>query len=259
MVRNINGSMGAKRTTGVPAAGQILGRNPEIWVAILLWLASNAFVAEFSKFARWEGGASYSSIADLCRWDCGWFGTVLRSGYDKIPHGDAGDAANWAFHPVFPLTAYPFRHWLKLPLAMSLVLASKSALLFAIYSFLLMVGHQTETTADRFRAGSLVAFNPYLIYAHSGYSEPLYFALLAFAFYFANRGRWIVSGVMGAFLSATRVVGCLFSLSYAIICIRDVGWLTGWRKCDLNRLIGFFLCPLGMAIYMLYMYHHTGD
>src|SRR5271167_3502760 len=223
MVWSINGSTGAKRSSGVRAAGQILGSNPEIWVAILLWLASNAFVAEFSKFARWEGGASYSSIADLCRWDCGWFGTVLRSGYDKIPHGDAGDAANWAFHPVFPLTAYLFRHWLKLSLAMSLVLASKSALLFAIYSFLLMVGHEAETTADRFRAGSLVAFNPYLIYAHAGYSEPLYFALLAFAFYLASRRRWIASGIRTALLSATRLVGFLFSISYAVICLRDVG------------------------------------
>ena len=46
---------------------------------------------------------------------------------------------------------------------MSLVFASKAALLFAIYnSFLLMVGDQAETTADRFRAGSLVAFNPFV-------------------------------------------------------------------------------------------------
>ncbi len=137
--------------------------------------------------------------------------TGVRVGYDKTPQREAGDAANWGFHPLFPLTAYPFRHWLKLSLPMSLVFASKAALLFAIYSFLLTAGDQAETTADRFRAGSLVAFNPYLVYAHAGYAEPLYFALLAFAFYLASRRRWIASGIRTALLSATRLIGFLFS------------------------------------------------
>jgi hypothetical protein len=239
--------------------GQFLRRNPGIWVAVVLWLASNVFVTEVSKFATWEGNASYYSSADLCRWDCGWFGTVLESEYDKTPSRGPGDLANWPFHPLFPLTTYPFRYWLKLSLPTSVVFASKSALLFAIYGFLLMVGDGADTTADRFKAGSLVAFNPYLIYAHAGYSEPLYFALLAFAFYFASRARWIASGVSGALLSATRLVGFLFSISYAMVATRNSGWRSGWRKCDLNRIIGFLLCPLGTAIYMLYLYHHTGD
>lgn len=132
-------------------------------------------------------------------------------------------------------------------------------MLLAIYAFLLLVRDGADSTADRFRAGSLVAFNPYLIYAHAGYAEPLYFALLALAFFLASRGRWIASGITGAFLSATRVIGFLFSISYAVISLRDVGWRDGWRKSDLNRIIGFLLCPLGTAIYMLYMYHLTGD
>lgn len=265
MFLTISGSTAAKRTTILRAAGQTLQRYPQIWVAIVLWLASNVFVTELSKFARWEGGSSYYrwegsssySSVDLCQWDCGWYARVLESGYDKTPRADG--SANWPFHPLFPLTAYPFHRWFKLSLPISLVFASKAALLFAIYSFLLMVGHQAETTADRFMAGSLVAFNPYLVYAHAGYAEPLYFALLTFAFYFASRGRWIASGTIGAFLSATRMIGFLFALSYAMMSLREPDWRTGWRKYDLNKLIGLLLCPLGTAIYMLYMYHHTGD
>ena len=227
-------------------------------MAIVLWIASGAFVTTLSKFATWEANASYTGVASLCRWDCGWYGSVLESGYNKTPQAETG-AANWPFHPLFPLTAYPFRHWLKRSLATSLVLASKSALLLAIYSFLLMMSDQTETTADRFKAGSLVAFNPYLIYAHAGYAEPLYFGLLALAFWFASRRQWIASGVMGALVSATRLIGFLFSISYTITCLRDAGWRTNWRKGGPNRLIGLLLCPLGTAIYMLYLYHHTGD
>jgi hypothetical protein len=237
---------------------QFFRKHPEVWVAVVLWLASNAFVAGFSNLARWETGAPYYSMTDLCRWDCGWYGSVARSGYDRTPQRDTGNA-NWPFHPLFPITVYPFHHWLNLPLGMSLVLASKSALLLAIYGFLLMTGEPTDATVDRFRAGSLVALNPYLIYAHAGYAEPLYFALLALAFYFVAKRRWIESGVMGALLSATRVVGFLFAVSYAVVWLRDVGWRSTLRRDNLNKLIGFLLCPLGTAIFMLYMYQHTGD
>ncbi len=203
-------------------------------MAIVLWIASNAFVAGFSNLARWETGAPYYSMTDLCRWDCGWYGSVARSGYDLAPQRDTGNA-NWPFHPLFPITVYPFHHWLNLPLGMSLVLASKSALLLAIYGFLLMTGDPTDTTVDRFKAGSLVALNPYVIYAHAGYAEPLYFALLALAFYFVAKGRWIESGVMGALLSATRVVGFLFAVSYAVVWLRDVGWRSILHRDSLNK------------------------
>lgn len=233
--------------------------HPEIWVAIVLWFASNAFVAVFSNFARWEGGAQYYRVADLCRWDCAWYGTVTSSGYDLIPQLRPVASANWPFHPLFPIVAYPLYHWLKLPLSLSLVLASKLALLLAIYGFLLLVSDLTDTTADRVRAGSLVALNPYLIYAHAGYAEPLYFALLALAFYLAARRRWIASGASAALLSATRLVGFVFSISYAVVWLRAGGWRGKPGNNGLNQIIGFLLCPLGTAVFMLYLYHHTGD
>lgn len=227
--------------------------HPELWVAIVLWLASNAFVAVFSKFATWEGAASYYRIGDLCRWDCAWFGRVLENGYDTYPRSNS--TANWLFHPGQPLLAYPLHYWLNIPLTTSLVLASKIALLLAIYGFLLMVRDKGDSTVDRFRAGSLVAFNPYVIYAHAGYSEPLYFALFVFGFYFISRKWWVSSGTMGAFLSASRMVGFLFAVPYAITALRR----NGWRKTHRAKLIGLLLCPLGTALYMLYLYHHTGD
>ena len=231
----------------------LLRRNPEIWVAIVLWLASNVFVTGIAKFATWEGGARYHSAADLCQWDCGWYGSVVEGGYDHAAHADG--TANWPFHPAFPATAYPFRNWLKLPLGLSMVFASKAALLFAIYGFILLAGQPLDTSADLVRAGSLVAFNPYLIYAHAGYAEPLYFALAAFAFILAGRKQWIASGIVGVLLSLTRFIGSLFVFSYAIMSLKE----SGWRKYGLTKIIGLLLCPLGTALFMLYMYRLNGD
>jgi hypothetical protein len=157
------------------------------------------------------------------------------------------------------MAAYPFHYWLRLSSPVSLVVASKLALLFSIYGFLLLLRNQTTSTTERFLAGSLVAFNPYIIYGHAGYSEPLYFAFLAFAFYVASRQWWIISGLMGGLLSATRMVGFLFSVPYTMMSLGGNSWRGWWRKIDSTKLIGLLLCPLGTAFYMLYLYRRTGD
>lgn len=115
MTTTTGGNSVAQSTMAMHSTAQVFRKHPEVWITIVLWVASNAFVTAFSKVATWEGGATYCSMADFCRWDCVWFGSVLQSGYDRTPHREGGDAANWPFHPVFPLTAYPLHYWLKLP------------------------------------------------------------------------------------------------------------------------------------------------
>lgn len=229
-----------------------------VGVAVVLWLASNIFVTCVARIGTWEGVASYGHMADLCKWDCSWYGTVLQSGYENIPMRDSA-AANWPFHPLFPITAYPLYKWLKLSLPASMVLAGRLELLLAIYAFMLMLCDEAQSTAELFRAGSLVAFNPYLVYAHAGYAEPLYFAVISLGFYFAERRRWIAAGAMGGLASATRFVGLLFSTSYGVLWLKDAARGRQPRKLDMNRVIGLLLCPLGTAAFLLYMYHHTGD
>jgi len=235
-----------------------LGRHPEVWIALVLLIASHLFVSTFAKFAHWQFGAPYTRTADLCRWDCTWFRTVVDEGYDLEPYR-YGDKADWSFFPLFPLWAKTFKLVLGVPAPLALVVASKVALYAAILFFLLMVRGELEELPEYFLAGGLVAFNPYVLYSHAGYSEPLYFAVAALAFFLVDKNRWIESGIAGALLSATRIVGCLFSISYFIVCLRRVGFGRIIRERNLAIVIGLLLCPLGMALYMLYLYHLTGD
>lgn len=222
-------------------------------IAVVLWIASNAFVSMVAKMATWEGLASYYQLGNLCRWDCNWYASVVESGYSKGPMTAIGEAS-WPFHPLFPLAAYPLHYWARLPVGVSLVITSKLALLLAIYAFILLVQDEGD---ERVFAGSLVAFNPYVIYAHAGYAEPLYFALLALAFHLLKNKRWIPAGLVGALLSATRVIGFLFAVPYVVTWLRQRDWRSSWR--DPSRILGLLLCPLGTAIFMLYLYHHMGD
>jgi hypothetical protein len=229
-----------------------------ILVGLGLWIASNVFVTGIATFARWETGAQYHKIKDLCEWDCGWYGSVIEPGYERYPENNTG-YVNWPFHPLFPYTVYPIYKVFHLSLTTSLVLTSKLEFLAAIYAFLLLVRDPRDTTTENIQAGSLVAFNPYLIYGHAGYAEPLYFTLTAVAFYLLARREWIWSGIAASFLSVTRLVGSAFAISYLIAWARDNNWRLTWRKDQLPRLLGLLLCPLGAAIFMLYMYHLTGD
>ena len=231
---------------------------PTLAAALILWIASNVFVTAIAILSRWEGTGSYKRMADLCLWDCNWYASVVQSGYWTHTMADSA-AANWPFHPLFPMTAYPLHNWLKLSLHGSMVLASKLELLLAIWAFLLMLSDDMESTADRIRAGTLVAFNPYVIYAHAGYAEPLYFGLIALAFYFARRQRWITTGAVAGLASATRPTGVLFAAAYLVSWLKAGRWRTPRRKIELSAVIGLLLCPLGTALFMLYLHRHVGD
>jgi hypothetical protein len=227
-------------------------------VAATLWIASNVFVTVVATMATWEGAATYKRMADLCRWDCTWYAKIVQFGYLNETLPTTG-AASWPFHPLFPITAYPLHQWFNISLPGSIVLASKLELLLAIYAFLLLLSDQLETTADYFRAGSLVAFNPYLIYAHAGYAEPLYFALIALGFYFAGWRQWILAGAMGGVASATRILGSLFTFSYVTGWLKEQRWRLSFRKLSLTAVIGLLLCPLGTALFTLYLHSRIGD
>jgi hypothetical protein len=236
-----------------------LKRHPEIWASVVLFIASNLFVFTFAKFVKWETGHS-TTVPDFCTWDCNWFRFVVEQGYDLEPNRqEQQNHANWSFYPLFPVSALPFRHFFHFSAGTSLVLASKCELFGAILFFLLLLGGELQETREYLMAGSLVAFNPYVIYAHAGYSEPLYFALACLGFYFLQRRRWLPSGITGALLSATRIVGCMFAVSYLVVWLKDSEWYRVLRPRSALVLVGLLLCPLGMALYAFYLYHHTGD
>jgi hypothetical protein len=244
------------------ASGRISGGwqpGTRAWVvALVLWLASNILTTGIARMASWQGNTAYAGIADFCKWDCEWYGSIIHEGYWHTPSPDTV-YSNWVFNPLFPMTAFPLHKWFRLSLPGSLVAASKLELLLAIYAFMLMFGDELQSKAEFFRAGSLVAFNPYVIYAHAGYAEPLYFAFIALAFYFASRRRWILTGTASALASASRAVGVVFAASYVVSWLRTNSRRNRRRKLDLNAIIGLLLCPLGTALFMLYLYHHLGD
>jgi hypothetical protein len=280
MSQLMNQSAVAEGTSGEMAetrsAWHPLRYQRELFLAFVLVLASHLFVATFAKIAHWEleiTGSNRLASAQLerckdgnpfpldeaCQFDCCWYSSIIRSGYDKVPVFGSGDRANWSFFPVFPAFASPLYRIFGAESTHAAVLAGKFALYLAILAFLFMVRSRSEGFRDAVLAGTLVAFNPAIIYAHGGYAEPLYFALAATGLALLDRQRWIEAGLLGSFLSATRMVGVVFSIAYAIAALRTGAVRVALKERTLGVLIGALLCPAGLSLYMLYIYRHTGD
>lgn len=191
---------------------------------------------------------------NLCRWDCGWFRSVV-AGYDIEPHGhERGDAANWGFFPLFPLSAKILHLVARVSPDAALVATGKFFFLMAIFSFILFA-RAWLPECGIWVAGLVVTFSPYSIYGNVGYSESLFLALTCLSLYFLKRNRYLLSAFFSAFLGATRIVGAGIGFSYLAWVVRR--WPQLERRVEI--LLGLCLVPAGLAAYMLYLYHHMGD
>ena len=234
---------------------------------INLALAAGLFIAStlMVEIIRMVSGLEFGgrdpapgSLSGLCRWDCAWYGTIVEGGYHLKPlYHPQQDAANWAFFPGFPLTAKLIQSVTHVRPAEALVMTSRLFLFASIAAFI----EYSQTILGRkggWLAGAILAFSPYAIYAHAGYTESMYFLLTTLAFWQLGRHAWIWSGLAGGMMSATRIVGAAFTLAYLGSTIGKTARHVALGN-RINFILGLLLIPSGLAAYMLFLYSHVGD
>ena len=235
------------------------------WRKILVALA----LAALSEIATWVFVRGYGywvlgqslGLRSFCRWDCFWYGSIILYGYDAVPsRNPAGDGANWAFYPLFPLLAGLWHRLAGLGFEDSLIITGTLALPVCIYLFIQFVDSD-DIAVSPWVSGSLVAFSPYALYAHTGYSEPLYFALCTGALLALKRDRWLAAGLLGAACSATRLVGVFLILPMLahLVGRGDRVSSPGRGGARLEPLLAIALVPLGVTLYGWHLYGRSGD
>lgn len=96
-----------------------------------------------------------------------------------------------------------------------------------------------------------LAFFPTSFYFGAVYNESLFLLLTVLSFYSARKGKWYLSGILGALSSATRVFGILLLPALLI---------EAWQqKLPLRKMLWLFLIPLGLIGYMIYQALNFGD
>ncbi|GFN32798.1 hypothetical protein PCURB6_30580 [Paenibacillus curdlanolyticus] len=210
---------------------------------------------------------SDESIFDILnRWDAGWYTSIIRDGYMLEPsEHENGDAANWAFFPLYPLLVKGVVAATALSINQAGVILS--TLLF--FATLIVVHHYISMTRDRESANTvilLLGFGPYSFYYSSLYTESLFILLVALGFYCLEKEKWTLAGAVGALLSMTRITGVMFSIVFFIKCLivhlREGKTLKSFLPAFLKnekQLFSLLLIPVGLFAYMTYLYFHVGD
>lgn len=98
---------------------------------------------------------------------------------------------------------------------------------------------------------------PTSFYFGSIYTESLFLALVVWSFYFARKRKWIFAGILGALLTATRVVG--LAIIPALLIEAYLQRKESKKRNPFLVAIGILLSILGIFTYMFYLNKVTGD
>ena len=214
-----------------------------------------------------------SAIEWFNYWDAGWYRTYaegILSSPISLPNDINNGQAGYAFFPLYPVICglvgkiFPFVSLYKIGSCLSSIFFMVSE--FFAYKYL------KETRDNRFSPFLyifIMSFGPYSFYFSIMYTEALFLMLLVMCFYFMQKERYILMGICGALLSATRNVGvffCFVLLTFWIIkCLnehRESKFIPYFAKYTLKNsslLLGAALIPLGLFAYMVFLKIYTGD
>ncbi len=176
--------------------------------------------------------------------------SIAQHGYG---HGEE------AFFPLYPL----LMRFLVWPIRGDVYFLQAAGLFISYFAFFLALLGLWKLLRLDFKKSitelTIILFLvfPTSFYFGSVYTESLFFALVVWSFYAARRGWWWASGILGAFASATRVLGIV------LLPVLLVEWWTQRKNFQFSifnfQLISLFIIPLGLFAYMYYLYQTTGD
>lgn len=174
---------------------------------------------------------------------------IAVHGYQSLTH---------SFFPLYPLLsrylAVPFGTETSVVIIAGLIISNLSFLI-SLLIFWGLVRIDYSRRIATFSIAALVVF-PTSFYFGAMYTESLFLLLVISSFYAARKEKWFLAGLLGAFASATRVVG-IFLLPALL--------LEWWQrrgngsKNDVALPPSLFLIPLGVFLYMLFLRETIGD
>jgi hypothetical protein len=205
------------------------------------------------------GAVADALAAPISRWDSVHFQTIAAQGYVRE------DLT--AFFPLYPLAARAVG-----AVTGSLLLGGALVSIFAFLAGLVVVHRLAELEIGPQAASRtvlLLAFFPAALFFSAFYTEALFLALTAGAFYLARTGRWAWACALGAAASATRNTGVLVAVPIALLYLygpradrpQPEARREWWRprhpiRADFAWLA---LVPLGLVAYSLYQWDRFGD
>ena len=118
-----------------------------------------------------------------------------------------------------------------------------------------MVYEASETIAAR--TVFYLAIFPTAFFFSAAYAEGLFLALSVASFYYARRRQWLLACLLCALGTATRPIGILLIPPLIYEYTQQRGF--HWRRVICTDTLFLPVMPLGLLLYMEFLYHLTGD
>lgn len=216
---------------------------------IMAYLASRVII--WFEYAAINNMAQKTSdlLANLWRWDSGWYQGIVENGYAL---SFTGEAVNWPFFPLWPLFLKIFSLNGALSIPLTGIILNQVLFCGALVAFYLYLLELNLSSYLVKLAVIILAISPANIYFCAGLTESLFLFLSLLSFYFLYRKQFIACIICACLLSATRMVGAFFIVPL-------IYELYFRQKIPLTKVITFAIASLGgLILFVLYMLVHTG-
>ncbi len=190
----------------------------------------------------------------FARFDSGWYFGIARYGYEFVE----GGRSNLAFFPVYPmlmrygglgLGGGRFNVYLAGVIVSWLAFVAASVLLYRLAR-----EYVSEPQAQR--AALLLMLFPFAFFYGVVYTEAVFLLCSVGAFLSMRQGRWLLGGLAGAALTATRVNGIVAWPALAFAAFERVRHKPEERTA---AIVGVLLVPMGLVAYSAFTYASSGS
>lgn len=226
-----------------------------------LWMPGYTSILSQQIYHIFPSEAANQFFFSWLRWDVKAFLNISWYGYAHVP--------DTAFFPLWPLLAhlgglalggqFPASFYLS-----GLLLSNLFFYLALVMLYQLVVKGYGQSVAKR--TLYYFTFSPFAIFFFAGYSESLFILLCLGMFLALQRGRpgdWWLAGLCGLLATLSRSLGLLLAVPFLVVYVRCFWWngraLESTWRARLNALAPLVLLPLGLAIYMFYLYLTKGN
>ena len=196
-------------------------------------------------------------------WDTGWYMNIAQNGYSVVKN--LMGQANYGFFPMYPIlikiASFIFQNYF----ISALIVSNLFCILSAILLYKLVRLDNDEKTS--LRSIKYLFFFPGAFALSLALSESTFLFFMLACFYLAKKQKWLLCGLAGICLTATKPFGIVIILPMLYEYFKNLKnrkkdtqsqHNKKWAK-DILDFVCIMLAPLGLAMFSLYTFFLTGD
>jgi hypothetical protein len=213
---------------------------------ILVWI-SLTLVPALQGPGLWRAYPSYPAVDGWCRWDAGWYQSIVEHGYTNGAKTPTAQRDTY-FWPLYPLVVRLLNIGVGNSYLSALLVSNLSFLISLILLFRIAERRYGKEVATK--GIILLSLYPFSFYFSAYYSESLYLLTCVAAFFFGEQRRWILAGLCAAGAAATRLTGSFVMFGLALLYLEQINFSLKRVRSDICWILLGFLGPLAFSVFL---------